>query len=197
MTLPISPALSPEEHQKQIEQLVEERDRRIQKLYGRPYYLFAFEFANPVFQQVFPDAHMYAVLTNAETTASARTFTTMVSRGDKDYAMPGDYNRLMLDAGHKLNWETRDELAQALIIAALSTKDAMAPVNCNPGKEIDISEGTMPVAHFTYEIDCQVVDAPLLIRFYPFDERFRGGVISWGPMTRSGWRQYQRDVGTD
>jgi hypothetical protein len=196
VTLPVSPSLSQEEVQKQIQQIVEDRDQRAQKLYHQPSYLFAFEFANPLFKRVFPDVHMYAIWTNSQTTANVRTCTTMVSQGDKDYAMPEDFNRLMLDA-NKLDKKTRDELAQALVIAALPTQEATSPVMCGAGKEIDVTEGVMPTVHFTYEIECQVADIPFLIRFYPFDEQFHGGALSWGPMTGTGWRQYQRDFGTD
>ena len=195
--LPVSPSSSQAERQKQTQQIVEDRDQRAQKLYHQPSYLFAFEFANPLFKRVFPDAHMYAIWTNSQTTANVRTYTTMVSRGDKDYAMPKDFNRLMLDANLKLDEKTRDELAQALIVAALSTQEAASPVVCSAGKEIDLTEGVMPTVHFTYEIECQVADIPFLIRFYPFDEQFHGGALSWGPMTGTGWRLYQRDFGTD
>jgi len=184
----VAPSLPLEEQRKQLTEILEERNKRAQDLYETPYYLVAYEFANPLFKEAFPQAHMFAVITNADSTADTPSYTTMVSLEGKNYQMPSGFNQLMVDAGYQLTNETRDTLAHAFIIAGMPTEMAEYPVTCMPGREIN---KTITSVKLVYEIECVVAYQDIgavTVLFFPFDNLFRSVSIGWGTLHESGWR---------
>lgn len=185
----ITPSLSLEEQRRQLTEIWEEQNKRARDLYEKPYYFVAYEFANPLFEEVFPEAKMFAVITNADSTDDTTSLTTMVSFDGQDYRMPMDFNQLMVDAGYQLTDETRDILAHAYIIAGMPTEMAAHPVTCMPGREIDRELGTSKVV---YEIDCTIVYQGIgdaTVTFYSLDSFFRGAFLHWGLLQENGWRE--------
>jgi hypothetical protein len=159
------------------------------------------QITNPVFNEVFPKSLMYKIalypypivcdqIIGGEP-CTAPDYASMVSRKGKNYRMPQDFNQLMLDAGHELNEETQDALAHALIVAALPSEMAEQSLLCGKGYEID--EG-LRNAHYTYVIDCRVGDVgDVSVWFWPFEDQFREGLISWGNKTEYGWREFGQE----
>ncbi len=166
-----------------------ELNQRAQALYNCPVdCIVVYMFEQLAFKQVFPDAQMYAVVTNRDTTADTMELVTMVSRGDKDYRMPADFNQLMYDAGYEqLTPDTRDALAHAVIISGMPTEMILQPVTCDPGREIDIEVNRY---RYTYEVNCQVDYEDIgdvIVRFEAFEDFFAYGSIGWGELQENGW----------
>lgn len=184
----VTSSMSLEEQRKQLTEILEERNEHAQDLYERPHYFVVYEFANPLFKEAFPEAQMFAVITNADSTDDTTSLTTMVSFDGQDYRMPLDFNQLMVDAGHQLTDETRDTLAYAYIIAGMPTEMAAHPVTCMQGREVDKILGA---SKFVYEIDCTIMyqdigDATAI--FDPLGPYFLGAMFMWGPLQENGWR---------
>ncbi len=153
----------------------EELTQRARALYDCSKCYVDFEIENPAFNRVFPRARMFAVRWDRPLLDSDK-YETMVSLGDKDYGMPIQFNRLMLDAGYELDDETLDELAQALIITALHPMRIIQPVTCEDGKEIDeLQNGPGASIRYTYEISCYVSynNTNIIVKFHEFDDQFQ------------------------
>ncbi len=154
---------------------MEALDQRACALYNCSKCYVDFEIENPVFNRVFPRARMYAVRWDLDLLPdSPRKYETMVSLGDKDYAMPYQFNQLMFDVDYELDDETLDELAHALVIAALHPLRIIQPVTCQAGKEIDEPAGIATTYRYTYEIHCHAADEDINIvaKFEAFDDQF-------------------------
>jgi len=185
---PIDPSLSIEEQRKQLRDIMEERSKRAQDLYEAQNYKVIYEFANPLFKDVFPDAQMFAIVTNLDSTADTASYTTMVSFNNQDYRMPLDFNQLMADAGYQLTDDTQDALSYAFIIAGMPTKMAEQPVDCEAGRNIFRKFNGV---EFVYRIDCTIAyqsTGYATAFFYTLDTFFSSAILEWGPLQDNGWR---------
>ena len=187
VTLSLAPDLNPTEQALETERFFSEMDRRVQETFhGNSGYRYGGELAVPLFARVFPHARLCVVAVVPRSTGDQPlTYKTLVLRGDTNYQMPDDFNQLMSDAGYDLNAQTLNDLAGALVIAALPTEMIIQPVDCDMGKAIDETRSLGSCSdclQFVYELRCQAVQndkEPVTVKLLRFDDRFRGGLMEW------------------